>query len=218
MSGLPYDFFHTPAYAWAWQAEIGQPVRLIVYRQGDSRVILPIVLREIPVCRSPALKDAISPYGFPGPIMGAGSGADPDHVVADFLVELRATLREIGCVSIFVRMQPLSPFNELFHDAGAEFVVQGPIVFVDLAQPMGEIRDSYRSNHRRDIQKLARAGFEPFQKDQGWADLFYEIYSQSMQRRKAKSFYFFSREMFYRLEEVSRDNLRLVGCLHRGTP
>jgi hypothetical protein len=216
LRGLPYDFFHTPTFARAWQAEVGLAVRLIVYRRGDSSVILPIVLRAIETDRSCALKDAVSPYGFPGPVMVAAPGVDPRRFVAEFLEALRASLREIGCVSMFVRMQPLSPFNELFQNAGAKMVAQGPVVFVDLARPMQEVRASYRSNHRRDIHRLARAGFEPFQQEKGWADFFHEIYLQTMQRRNADSFYFFSQEMFRRLEEVPRDYLRLVGCRRAG--
>jgi Acetyltransferase (GNAT) domain len=216
LSGLPYDFFHTPTFARAWQSELGLPVRLIVYRRGDSSVILPIVFRAIEADRSRALKDAVSPYGFPGPVMVPAPGVDLQRLVAEFLEALRTGLREIGCVSMFARMQPLSPFNELFQNAGAKLVVQGPVVFVDLARPMQEVRASYRSNHRRDIQRLARAGFEPFQQEKGWADFFYELYLQTMQRRSADSFYFFSREMFHRLEEVPRNNLRLVGCRRAG--
>jgi len=102
---LPYDFFHTRTYARAWQAEVGLPVRLIVYRCGDSSVILPIVLREITTTRARALTDAISPYGFPGPVMVAAPGVDPQRLVAQFLEALRTGLREIGCVSMF---QPLA--------------------------------------------------------------------------------------------------------------
>ena len=78
------------------------------------------------------------------------------------------------------------------------------------------MRASYRSNHRRDIRRLARAGFEPFQQDSGWADVFYELYLQTMQRRNADSFYFFSREMFHRLEEIPCNYLRLIGCRRAG--
>jgi hypothetical protein len=216
LSDLPYDFFHTPTFARAWQAEVGLPVRLIVYRRGDSRVILPIVFRAIEADRLRALKDAVSPYGFPGPVMVAAPGVEPRRLVAEFLEALRTGLREIGCVTMFVRMQPLSPFNELFQNVGAKLVVQGPVVFVDLARPMQEVRASYRGTNRRDIKKLARAGFEPFQQERGWADFFYELYLQSMQRRNADSFYFFSREMFHRLEEVPRNYLRFVGCRWAG--
>jgi lipid II:glycine glycyltransferase (peptidoglycan interpeptide bridge formation enzyme) len=146
--------------------------------------------------------------------MVAAPGVDPRCLVAEFLGELRTGLREIGCVSMFVRMQPLSPFNELFRDAGAKLVVQSPVVIVDLTRPMREVRASYRGNHRRDIHRLARAGFETFQQENGWADTFHEIYSQTMRRRNADTFYSFSREMFHRLEEVPRMNIRFVGCRH----
>ena len=140
LSDLPYNFFHMPTYARAWQAEVGLPVRLIVYRRGDSSLMPPIVLGAIEADRSRALKDAVATYGFPGPVMVAAPGVDPQRFVAEFLEALRTGLREIDCVSMFVRMQPLSPINELFQNAGAKLVVQGPIVFVDLARPMKEVR------------------------------------------------------------------------------
>ena len=67
LSDLPYDFFHTSTFACAWQSELGLPVRLVVYRRGDSSVILPIMFRAIEADCSRTLKDAVSPYGFPGP-------------------------------------------------------------------------------------------------------------------------------------------------------
>jgi hypothetical protein len=212
LSGLPYDFFHTSIYARAWQAEAASPVRLIAYRSGDSSVILPLAFQDIKGSFSAALTDAISPYGFPGPVMAAGPGIDKRRLIAEFIEALKSGLREIGCVSMFVRLQPLSPVNELLQNARAKLYVQGPAVFVDLTRPIQDVRATYRSNHRRDIKYLLKAGFKPFQKNTGWGNYFYEIYSQTMQRRNADSLYLFSRELFRRLEEVAVCNLRLVGC------
>lgn len=217
LSGLPYDFFHTSAFARAWQRETGFPVRLIAYCRGAYRAVLPIAFRAINLGRSSSLKDAISPYGFPGPIMTSAAGVDPRFHTVGFLDSLRTGLRELGCVSMFLRMRPLSPINEVFHDAGAKLIAQGPVVFVDLTRPMHEVRASYRKNHQRDIRRLTHRGFEPFQQERGWADFFYELYSQTMQRKNADSFYLFSRGMFQLLEEEAPLNsLRVVGCRRAG--
>jgi hypothetical protein len=70
LSRLRHDVYHQPGYA-RHEARIDDARPLaFVYEQGDRRFFLPLLLRPIPGSELP---DAVSPYGYPGPIASAAA-------------------------------------------------------------------------------------------------------------------------------------------------
>src|ERR1041385_4589607 len=103
----PHDFYHLPAYLrLAARQEGGRAVAFLA-QEGLHHFFVPLVFRPLPVefALAESLQDAISPYGYGGPLANTEDAAFLSAAV-DALV---AGLRERGVVSAFVRLHPLLP-------------------------------------------------------------------------------------------------------------
>ena len=171
---------------------------------GEAILLAPLILREIPV-RSyfppdsggkydRSLRDAISPYGYPGIAAPGGTQIDPEAV------DFSAT----GLVSAFIRHTlaeppPLSGVSE-------RNVVQ-------IADP--ELPRKSRPSDRNQVNRNRRAGYEvrivpgpeatPEQRSG-----FLAAYEQTMRRTGAAERYFFAAAYFDRILESPRAWLALA--------
>lgn len=187
-----HDFYHLPCYAkLAAEREGGAPYAY-VDRVGKAEILIPLLVREIP--GEATLLDASCPYGYPGPVASHPLSIDEVMEVAQ---RFRDRGREVGLVSSFVRMNPiLSPTEGWDLVEGVERVDHGPTVGVDLEGPNDAWLAAVRSNHRRDIEKLLRAGYTIRYDFSGDEAAFRSIYTQTMKRVGADETYFFSDSYF----------------------
>ena len=195
-----HDFYHLPAYvALCASQEGGQPRALFV--TDDSRaMLLPLVIRPIPG----GGLDAVSPYGYPGPI-GVGTD-DPAFLRVAFVAGLQV-LHAADIVSAFVRLHPLYPLEPT---GIGTLVPHGQTVSIDLTLPTDELWAQTRTNHRRDITRAVRLGYVA-RMDQEWRhlDSFKHLYRATMARRSADPFYFFDDAYFDTLRDALGDSLQL---------
>jgi hypothetical protein len=196
-----HDFYHLPAYVeLCARQERGQPRALFVTGEGRS-MLLPLVIRDIPG----GGLDAISPYGYPGPV---GIGADQSAFLEVALLAGMETLHAAGVVSAFVRLHPLlNP--DLPTDVGT-VVRHGPVVSIDLTLSTEELWAQTRHDHRRDITRALRLGYVA-RMDEEWRQLasFTRLYQATMTRRSAASFYFFEDAYFEGIREALGESLHL---------
>jgi hypothetical protein len=146
-------------------------------RAGDAEMLAPLVMREIP---GSELRDATSPYGYPGLEAPAGAAVDPAGL------DWSAT----GLVSIFVR-----------HRLGAEpplagATSRGEVQVADPARP----RKS-RASDRQQIRRNIRDGYEVKRvpgpgSSAAERAAFLEVYEQTMRRAGAAERYFFEAGYF----------------------
>ena len=196
-----HDFYQEPAYvALCAVQEHGRPCALHV--TDDVRTtLLPLVIRNIPGGGS----DAISPYGYPGPI---GAGTDDPAFLRVALVAGIQVLREAGIVSAFVRLHPM--LNPLPLTGIGTLVRHGDTVSVDLTLPSERLWAQMRVNHRRDVIRAVRLGFVAHM-DEEWRHLeaFKHLYRATMARRSAAPFYFFEDSYFDGLRDALGESLHL---------
>jgi hypothetical protein len=158
---------------------------------SGSELLAPLIVREIP---GTEVRDAISPYGYPGLIESDGSPTlDPRAV------DFSAT----GLVSVFLRHRlgppPLAGTTER--------------ATVQIADP--RLPPKSRPSDRRQIRKNLEAGYElalvpgaettPTQRAG-----FLDVYEQTMRRAAAAGHYFFTAAYFDRLLEADRTWLALA--------
>ena len=196
-----HDFYHLPSYVALCAArERARPCALYV-SDGRRTMLLPLMIRSIPGGGF----DAASPYGYPGPI---GIGTDDPDFLRDTLVAGLAVLRDAGLVSAFIRLHPLL---NVAPPAGVGTLVRhGDTVSVDLALTSGELWAQTRNNHRRDISKTIRLGYEAHM-DKEWrhVESFKRLYRQTMERNSATPFYFFGDGYFEGLRDALGERLHL---------
>ena len=132
---------------------------------GDG-ALFPVLVREGPV-------DAVTPYGYGGPLGGGG------EAYADWC-------RERGVVSTFAVFHPLLDVDT----RGFRVSELGGTVAWALGS---RLEDGMHAHHRRLVRRARRAGLEaaatPAPAD---LDAFVEVYEATMRRAGAAPFYFFA--------------------------
>ena len=210
LGGVRADFYYLPGYVRLAAAEEGGEPLLFVARDGDSLWLLPLIVRPLPTrLGTSGLHDAVSPYGYSGPLMHVADGIDPAEWSSRAVMALRTALAQSGIVSLFVRLHPLRP-QPLDALAGAGYIVRhGETVVIDLTQSTAELWRQTRKRCHEHIRSSEREGFVVTM-DPGLArlDQFRSIYEETMRRVGAVNGYFFSQAYY--------DNLRaaLAGSLH----
>ncbi len=200
---LPHDYCHEGAYVQLEADRLGGSPMGYHAVLGDAEAFLPLILRVIPGTER---LDAISPYGYPGPLfLNAATGDIQQELMRVILAGLAAQ----GVVTAFVRLHPILndglatvPRGTLIH--------HGQTVVIDVTQPIEELWRQTRRDHRSHIKRGDRAGYRAHF-DDDWQHLadFATLYRETMQRVGATPEYLFRDEYFAELSKTMGRFLRL---------
>ncbi|GIE91786.1 GNAT family N-acetyltransferase [Actinoplanes regularis] len=206
-----HDIYHLPGYARLDARLTGGSPAAFRYDEADHVLLLPLILRPVP---ETGLTDAISPYGYPGPV----SDVAPVNTgfwarAAGAMVDLLSTH---GVVTTFVRLHPLLPAPRVSLETAGTVVSHGETVSIDLTRTAEQLwADTHRS-HRNQVNKARRAGVEVVFDDWSLFDAWIDTYHATMHRVGARDFYFFAREHFHRLRDGLRPHLHLATAVREG--
>jgi len=169
---LDHDVYHTPAYS-AIEAGRAQGRALaFLYRDAGDVFFLPLVIRPIPGTRR---QDAVSGYGYPGPISTCPADEDGPFW-HEAIAAMTSALASAGIVSCFVRLHPLLPVRlDALRQYGT-LVEHGRTVAVDLTRPAEALWRGIRMNHRRQITAATASGLTVAIDDWSHLDEFMEAY------------------------------------------
>lgn len=212
MLGLaPHDFYHFPEYSLLAATADETPLAFFA-ASSEHQVLVPFMRTPVPSLLgegTPAY-DAISPYGYPGPIWSTGA---PAEFMRESLELLSSTMQAAQIVAGFFRLHPLLNRPEQFAGIG-ELVSHGPTVYIDLTVSEEELWKQTRRGHRREILTLQQQGYV-VNIDEDWSNLdeFMLCYNQTMDRVNARAFYYFPKTYFLQLREMLGDRVNL--CLVR---
>lgn len=194
------DIYHSPGYhSLASELGEGEPYLFSFSLDGEIAA-LPFLLRTlngIDGIGPTDWTDATSVYGYPGPVTSMHEGNPTSGAFSKaFQKALLETLHDMRCISLFSRLNPLSPDTWLLSDA-AEVDSSGITVAVDLTAPESVQLGEMSKGHRYDIRKAIREGVvvsedESFQR----IDEFVGIYYETMDRSNAGSYYYFPERYF----------------------
>ncbi len=207
LKDIRHDFYHLPCYLDFCARHEGGTASAFYAREGDTAFLAPMLIRPLP----PALEappdwvDAITPYGYPSPLLSGP--ADPD-VLGRILEAFRAAASERGLVSAFFRLHPLLPLPVDGLSRYGDLRQHHGTVVIDLTRPLEELQNQTCRNHRSGIRKLKAAGFTAVLDDWDRMDEFIKLYIDTMNRVRATGFYFFPQEYFRDLRATLGD------CLH----
>ncbi|KUL35312.1 GNAT family N-acetyltransferase [Actinoplanes awajinensis] len=203
-----HDMYHVPDYVVLDARLYGGEPAAFHFERGGRRLLIPLILREIP---GSALRDALSPYGYPGPVSDAAP--DDDEFWRAACAGLARTLREAGVISMFVRMHPLlSPPSPVLDEAGA-LVRHGETVSMDLTISVEQMWQLTRSDHRNHINRAKRAGTQVVFDDWGRLAEWVEVYHDNMRRVGAADYYFFTYDHLAALHDAVGDHMHLAVAL-----
>jgi hypothetical protein len=199
-----HDAYHLPGYVGLSAVQDGgEPAALIVEGDGAS-LLLPMVIRPI----KEGGRDAISPYGYPGPLV---VGTDDSAFLDEALAAGIETLRSAKIVSLFVRLHPI--LNPTPPRVIGTLVEHGATVSIDLTLPEHELWKQMRHNHRRDVKRARSRGFNGIV-DVAWSNLagLKRLYRTTMDRRTAAAFYYFGDGYFDNFRNALGDHAHLLAA------
>ncbi|MEV6306537.1 GNAT family N-acetyltransferase [Actinoplanes sp. NPDC051861] len=203
-----HDMYHVPDYVVLDARLYGGTPAAFHFERDGRRLLIPLIVRAI---NGSELRDALSPYGYPGPVTDAPPGDAEfwEQACAAFVETLRAE----GIVTAFIRMHPLlnPPIPALRHHGAV--VHHGETVSMDLTVSVEEMWKQTRSDHRNHINRAKRAGtrvvFDDWDRLGEWVD----VYHDNMRRVGATSYYFFTREHLAALHDAVGDRMHLAVAL-----
>lgn len=188
----PHDIYHRPEYASVDAASTEMPMAVWV-EGGGFGLLVPMLRRSIP--GSPEVFDAISPYGYAGPLWHRGKIPDPD-TARMLAAAFRGLLASQAIVSFLIRLHPLLDALPAFEDLGT-LVEHGETVAIDLQQELATIRAAMRQTHRNEIAQAERKGVTvEYDGELANLDAFVGLYEQTMHRVGASSSYLYGRPYF----------------------
>jgi hypothetical protein len=208
---IEHDVYHLPEYGALDASEGGGTPIAAHFEDGDGGVLLlPIVLREIEGFQPLAgYFDAVSPYGYAGPVASGLRGA----ALRRALESTWAELRRRHVVSAYLRLHPILSGGGGIWDVGAGAVKQeGVTVRIDLRESRDSLTGAFRTGHRYEIGRLEKRGFTCRQGLFESYDEFVALYRGTMARVGADARYRFSDAYFHALRETLGERLVLVSC------
>jgi hypothetical protein len=208
------DFYHDPDYVARCAEDEGGRAILIEITLSSGKLMVPLIVRALP---DRSGDDAISPYGYPGPLVIADRSASTSQLIAEAAKEFRRFLTTERLVSAFIRMHPiLTPVSDAWEKWGV-MVRHGDTVSIDLTQPSEVRRRLMRKNLRRDIRTLRDAGVSVYD-DTEWHNLpkFIQIYNETMHRVQAPARYFFSNDYYKSLRRIFGKDAHLIVSEYSG--
>jgi hypothetical protein len=199
--------FAHPDYVDLFTGSDEQPLCLAL-ADGDSRVVLPLVLRPLASLHwSPESLawDASSPYGYGGPFCW---GSLSQATAEGFWRALATWAREANVVTSFLRLS-LFP-DQLLPDLDGTTAEAGTNIIRPLGCSDSELWESYDRKVRKNVNRANRENLR-FELDVDGANLddFIRIYQTTMDRNNAASTYYFSRDFFVRLLRDLADHVLL---------
>nr|WP_296063814.1 GNAT family N-acetyltransferase [uncultured Actinoplanes sp.] len=206
LSRMRHDVYHLPEYVRTDAGLSGGTPVAFRYDDSGQTLLIPLILRAVPdttVC------DAVSPYGYPGPI-----ATTADVVFWERAAHaMAALLGAQDVVTAFVRLHPLLPAPRAALASVGTVVHHGETVSIDLSQGHEEMwRQTHRS-HRNQINKAKRAGVSVVFDDWDHFDAWIGTYHATMRRVGAAEFYFFGEDHFHRLRDALAGRAHLAVAL-----
>ncbi|GLX99757.1 GNAT family N-acetyltransferase [Actinoplanes sp. NBRC 101535] len=202
---LRHDVYHLPDYVRLDARLSGGMPAAFRYDEGPLMLLLPLVLRDVPAT---GLRDAVSPYGYPGPVSNAP--VTDTGFWARAARALTALLRTSDVITAFVRLHPLLPAPVVSLETAGTVVRHGETVSLDLTLTPEQMWQETHRTHRNQIGKATRAGVRIVLDDWDRLDAWIGTYHATMRRVGATDFYFFEPGHFHRLRAALGPSIHLA--------
>lgn len=189
-----HDFHHLPQYHRVAEKRGEGTAQLFVYREDDTTIALPLLLRPIDPLAPDGWHDATSVYGYSGPL--ASRDSLPAGAVRNFQVALADELARCRVIAVFSRLHPLIAQDEMLAGLG-ECPPNGETISIDLTLSDEAQRAQYNKSCRTSVRKLRESGFIGLHdREKRHLPEFAGVYLETMRRAGAHSSYLFDESYF----------------------
>lgn len=214
---VTHDFYHLPSYVLMCAQMENAEAGAFYVVEGGNEFLLPVMLRKLPdlgVAESRGWRDAMSPYGYPGPLITPQPKSDDasNNFGGKAIEALLTHMRERHILTVFARFHPLleSPLESF--GAYGTLVKHGHTVSIDLTLTAEQIWSGLRMNHQRQIKTLKQRSAGRTEEDLNWSRLpeFIAAYKGTMDRVQAAATYYFDENYFSALRQALGTKVHLM--------
>ena len=200
------DFYHT--YDYHTIAKGNTEPQLLIYREGEVTIALPLLVRKIP---NSIFCDATSVYGYPGPLH---KNLPLNFDNTRFSQTLLEYFKSQNFVTIFSRLNPYITGQHKVIEGIGELEQKGVIVSIDLTKDIAQQRREFRRRLKGQLNMARRhCSIKVADNDEAYQQ-FVNIYRETMQRLDAKSMYFFDDYYFKTLAKSNSFETKTLLAIH----
>lgn len=211
------DIYFTPEYFEVYERNGDGNSQLFIYENGENFVYYPFLLRNlntIPLVnrvreKYGELYDISTPYGYGGPITNAKDEEKKKQLFEEFNLVFKTYCHKNNIISEFVRFHPLIRNHLDYHEIDTS--LNRHTIHVDLSLDLSEIWVNYDTKNRNRLRKAKNNNyFTMIHRSPGEYDHFLDLYYQTMDKKNANDYYYFSREFFNDNVELLSKHLELI--------
>lgn len=208
-----YDVFYLNRYLKAFQLQgSGEPI-LVVYENGTDYAVNAVFKRDIAedkhfinLLNKNTYYDLSTPYGYGGFI---GNVSDKKALMEEW----NNFCKENGFVSEFVRFELFSDYVS-YYDGEAETRTHNVVRSLDMS--LDELWMDFKQKVRKNVKRANTFNLEiVVENNESYLDDFLRIYYGTMDRTDAEDEYYFKKEFFQTLNEMS-NNVIYFHVMHEG--
>jgi hypothetical protein len=204
------DFYHTYEYHQIAKGEFDHPI-LVKYVENDKIIVLPLLLRHID---GHPYKDATSVYGYPGPLT---KNLDAQYNNALFSQSLQELFQDKNIISVFSRLNPFIPHQEIALNNIGEISFKGRIVNIDVTQDLENQKKDYNRRLKTYINQCRNHCTIKLADTEAEILAFIELYYENMHRVNATQGYFFNKKYFFDLINGKDFKTEILLAIHTET-
>src|SRR5690606_553018 len=204
------DFYHTYEYHQIAKGESDRPI-LIKYSEDDKLIALPLLLRKI---EGHPYWDATSVYGYPGPLT---KNVNTQFNNGPFNRLLQELFRERKIISVFSRLNPFIPHQEIVLKNIGDISFKGRIVNIDLTKELECQKKDYNRRLKSYINQSRSHCTVKLATTKADILTFIDLYYENMHRVQATKGYFFSKDYFFDLCNAKDFKTETLLAIHNDT-
>ncbi|MBR5817363.1 MAG: peptidoglycan bridge formation glycyltransferase FemA/FemB family protein, partial [Clostridia bacterium] len=197
------------------KAEKGEAV-VREYKCAAGTVRHQFIIRKIDLPTDGVYYDAVTPYGYGGPIITSlNDGYTAAELASMYEADFAEYAKEHNVVSEFVRFHPICKnaldFKEVY---SAECIRHTLITDLTAEDPVAE---QFSKSCRKNIRRAINSGVSyRVTKSPENVDAFREVYYSTMDRNRAGDYYYFGDEYFADCLKYYRDNIVCAEAIYEG--
>ena len=187
------------------------------YHDNDKFFYLPGIQEAFDPALGVEGCDFQSAYGYGGPVTNCEA---PEFLTAAW-GHVMQEARQQGIAAMFIRFHPLLDNHRWVANQYAQNVqANNNVVIRSLQVSQQQVIDDYQANTRSNVHKAQRekVNIRVSVGDTYAMDIFMEMYQQTMERLKARDFYYFDRNYFYQLMQSLKDAVNVYLAYQGNTP
>ncbi|MEA4894594.1 MAG: GNAT family N-acetyltransferase [Oscillospiraceae bacterium] len=195
------DIFFYPSYGKLYERIEGGTCEVFEHTGGDGTIRNMYIKRPVPwLVDGVQYYDVTTPYGYGGPVITAGKSTEA--LISEYYAAWADYCRNNRIVAEFVRFHLYDNTDLSLHYPGEITQISDNVV-LNLAPTIDEIWVGFEHKVRKNVKKAQRNGLAVTSDTTGeHLPDFLDIYYNTMNRNKAKSYYFFDPSYFKALNRT----------------